>query len=164
MKDKIFKYIFFSISIVIIIVACIFVFTNRVNKSFYTNINNKKVNISNEITIGISEFDTLNPVLTKSLDVQYISKLMFRGLTSITKDFKVENDLALECSKIDNKTYIIKLKEDIKWDNGDSLTADDVKFTIDNLKNIKTIYSENLKHIESVEVIDNYTIKIYLDE
>ena len=164
MKDKIFKYIFFTVSIAIIVGACIFVFVNKESKAEEVGKNESKMNISKEFTIGICGFDTINPILTKSLDMQYLSKLIYRSLVKITKDFKVENDIANECSKIDDKTYLIKLKDDIKWHNGNLLDSEDVKFTIDNLKEINSIYLGNVRHIKNVEIIDDYTIKIYLDE
>ena len=164
MKDKIFKYIFFIISIAIIIIACIFVFIHKSVEITDIQSDNKTFKINKEINMGITNFDTLNPIITKSSEIQYLSKLIFRGLTNISKDFKLKNDLALECSKMDSTTYIIKLKSDIKWHNGDILDAEDVKFTIDNLKKINSIYSKNVEHIENVEVLDSYTIKIYLNE
>ncbi len=164
MKDKIFKYIFFTVSIVIIIGACVFVFVNKENNKKEVEKEDRKISISKEYTIGICGFDTINPVKTKSLDMQYLSKLIFRSLLKVTKDFKIENDIAKECSKIDDKTYILKLKDDVKLHNGDVLNSEDVKFTIDNLKETNSVYFENVKHIENVEVLDNYTVKIFLDE
>ena len=50
--------------------------------------NNAKVpfiNIKKEVSIGISEFDTLNPITTQSLEMQYISKLIYKSLVEITQ-------------------------------------------------------------------------------
>ena len=64
-------------------------------------------------------FDKINPVLTQNKDVQYIDKLIFNSLVNVSKDFKIESDLAQEISKINDKTYIIKIKENkIKTNNG----------------------------------------------
>ena len=164
MKTKIFKYVFFFIAFVMIIIAVVTVFINKENKKSSIENLNAKLNTNKEISIGILEFDTLNPILTNNIDIQYISKLIYKGLINVTKDFKIQNDLAEECSKINNTTYIIKLKQDAKWHNGELINAEDVKFTIENLNKINSIYKENVKHISNIEIIDDFTIKIYLDE
>ncbi len=164
MKDKVFKIIFFTSAIIMILIASAIVYLNR--KKDYNKVvsSSSNLKISKEINFGITEFDTINPVLTTNIDVQYISKLVFRQLINISTDFKIENDLVEEYSKINDKTYIIKLKPNVKWQNNDNLNAEDVKFTIENLKIIDSIYSENVKHIKNIEIIDEYTMKLYLDE
>ena len=164
MKYVVFKYIFFAIAIIMVITASVIVFAGNRKAEDKEKYSNFKIDIDKEINIGICSFDTMNPVLTKNSDIQYLSKLLFRSLINITKDFRIKNDLAEECSKINDKTYIIKLKQDIKWHNGENLDVEDIRFTIENLKKIDTVYFENVKHIQQVELIDNYTIKIYLDE
>jgi peptide/nickel transport system substrate-binding protein len=163
MRDNIFKYIFFVIIICLLGVASFIIFNDKKNNN--TKIINNKIekDISKDIIIGIAKFDTINPLLTKNYDIQYLDKLVFNSLMDITKDFKLKNDLARECSKINDKLYIIKLNQGIKWHDNTDFTAKDVKFTIDNLKNINSIYSDNVKNIKNVEIIDDYTIKIYLN-
>ena len=46
---------------------------------------------------------------------------------------------------------------------GQRFTAEDVRFTIDRLKDTSSIYSYNVSHVISVEVVDDYTIRINLD-
>lgn len=77
-------------------------------------------------------------------------------------DYHLELALAKECSKINETTYIVKLKDDIKWEDGSSITGRDVQFTIEKLKEGKSIYSDNVKNVSSVEIIDGQTIRINL--
>ncbi len=80
--------------------------------------------------------------------------------------FKLEKALAVEISKIDSKAYLVKLRENVKWHNGQVFSAEDVKFTIDTIKALgdKTIYISNVSSIESVEVLSSNLIRINLNE
>lgn len=81
---------------------------------------------------------------------------------TLSQDYHLELALAKECSKINETTYIVKLKDDIKWEDGSSITGRDVQFTIEKLKEGKSIYSDNVKNVSSVEIIDGQTIRINL--
>ena len=134
---------------------------------FQTNFSKEKETlISNNIRIGIIEFDNINPILSNNKNVQDISRLIFEPLFMLTEDYKLTDALAKECSKLDNKTYIIKLKENIKWQDGNKFDSSDVFFTIDILKDLEnaSVYYYNVKDIEEVEKIDEYTIKIKLNK
>lgn len=72
--------------------------------------------------------------------------------------------MAKEWAKQNENTYIIKLRDDKTWSDGEKFTADDVKFTIDKLKEINTIYSSNVQHITNLEIVDDTTIKLILDQ
>ena len=160
------KYIFILVVIVLIGLAVYMLYKDNTNKKTDIGSEGTGIATSPEINIGITGFDTINPVLSKSKDVQYLSKLIYRSLIKITPDFKVQNDLAEEWSKLNDTTYLIKLKNNITWSDGSKFTAKDVKFTIDSIKNFKgdSIYKDNIKDILDVEIIDDYTIKINLDK
>ena len=165
MKTNIVKYIFFAIVIILIILAIYILYKDGNKKEDIIGGVRVDVNIDKEINIGICKYDTINPILSNNRDVQYIDKLIYDSLVSITSDFKIENKLSKEFSKINDKTYIVKLKDDIYWHDGERFTAKDVIFTVNSLKNnnINSIYKENVKEIESIEQIDDYTIKIILN-
>lgn len=126
----------------------------------------KETLVSNNIRIGIIEFDNINPILSNNKNVQDISRLIFEPLFMLTEDYKLTDALAKEYSKLDDKTYVIKLKENIKWQDGNKFDSSDVFFTIDILKDLgsNSVYYYNVKDIEEVEKIDEYTIKIKLNK
>ncbi len=63
----------------------------------------------------------------------------------------------------DGKEWVFTLREDIKFHNGDKLTAEDVKFSMDRFLTIGQGWSYLfLKRVEKAEVIDDYQIKITL--
>lgn len=74
----------------------------------------------------------INPVLAMSNDVDRdISRLIFSRLFQINKDGQIENDLVKDYSvSEDGKTYYFKLKDNILWHDGETLTSDDIGFTL----------------------------------
>jgi len=94
--------------------------------------NQLEINMVGELNVGISEYDTINPILSNNRDIQYINKLIFETLIDISQDFKIENNLAEEFSRINDTTYIVKLRNDIYWHDGEKFTSEDVIFTINN--------------------------------
>ena len=166
MRSNIFKKIFYVFVIVLIGLAIYLLYKDGKKENSNIKGNELKINMINEFNIGIIEYDTINPILSNNRDIQYIDKLVFDSLIDISYDFKIINSLAKEFSKINSTTYLIKLREDISWHDGSSFTARDVIFTIENLinSNIETIYKENVKNIDKIMQIDDYTIKIFLKE
>ena len=115
-----------------------------------------------ELKLGISEYDTFDPILTKNKDIQYISKLVYDSLFTIKEDYSIKNCLAIECSQISDTSYIIKLREDAYWSNGEKFGAQDVIYTIEKIRKEESIYKHLIEPIESIQIIDEYTIKINL--
>ena len=165
MKNNILQYIFIAIVIGLICFAAYSIYGNKEETKENTITEELEVtSIQNNIRIGIAEYDTLNPIVSHNKYVQEISKIIFEPLLTLTQDFKIENALASEWSKLNETTYLIKLKENILWHDGEKFSAKDVQFTIDRLKEGKSIYSYNVEKVNGVEVIDDTTIKIMLSE
>lgn len=166
MKTNIFKYIFFVIVIALIGGAIYILYKDKNKESADIQASRMEINMIREMNIGITKYDTINPILSNNRDIQYIDKLIFQSLLDITNDFKTENLLAKEVSKINAVTYIVKLKDDVYWHDGTKFTAKDVIFTVSNLKkdSIVSVYKENVSSIEEIDEIDDYTIKIILKE
>ncbi|MCK8061676.1 MULTISPECIES: ABC transporter substrate-binding protein [unclassified Fusibacter] len=71
-------------------------------------------------------------------------------------------------SESDNKTLIVKVRKGVKWSDGEEFNAEDVAFTFNYSKDHPTIdrsgdWGEEGK-IKSVEVVDDYTVKIVMRE
>ena len=66
----------------------------------------------------------------------------------------------------DGKSVTWKLKQDVKWSDGQSFTAQDVVFTYDFLSNpqVGAVSAGTYEVVESVEAIDDYTVKINFKE
>lgn len=166
MKEKLMKRIFLVFVIVIIIVAIVIVKKQGENKPQQTTQIVEEKQYKTQLRIGISALDTFDPILSKNKNVQDICKLIYEPLLTIDEKFKIRSSLAEEWAKTGENSYIVKLKSGVKWHNGNEFTATDVKFTINKIKqeNIKSIYSQNVKNISNVTIIDNYTVKFDLLE
>lgn len=165
MKSNIFKYIFILFAIGIIIFAIYKIYFNKEseeNKIVETaEVETVKIK---DLRLGISNFDTINPLFSKNKEVLNIDKLIFEPLLAIDQNYKIQLCLATECSKTTNTSYIIKIDNNKKWQDGSPLIAKDIQFTIDRLKEGKSIYSYNVEKVISVEILDADTVKINLSE
>lgn len=164
MSLKYFKRIFICVIIILIIAGIYIIYIKDVGKIKESETKNKELKISKEISIGITEFDTINPILTKNLEIQHLTKLVYEPLVNITKDFNVEPGIAEEWSKIDELTYIVKIDEEKKWQNGRKLDIGDIEYTIKAINESDSIYKENIKQIDKTEKVNASTFKIYLKE
>ena len=67
----------------------------------------------------------------------------------------------------DGKTWTFYLNKDVRWHDGEPFTADDVKFTFDYMKDYpgySHTWFELIEHVDSVDVVDDYTVVIHLDK
>lgn len=162
MKSNWFKYVFI-IFIVIILIFSIY----KIRKDEEENQQQQTSSIEEEkireIKLGIAEIDTINPILSNNKNVQDITKLIYEPLVDLTSDYKAEPCLAKEWAKQSDNSYLIKLRENVKWSDGQRFTAEDVRFTIDRLKEVQSIYSYNVQSVIGVDVVDDYTVRINLN-
>ena len=165
MKSKYFKYVFILFAIMIMIFAIVKMKKDeqKEEQQIYSTKQEETEEIT-ELKLGVALFDSINPILSKNKNVQDISKIIFEPLMTVTSDYKLEMCLAKEYAKQNETTYLIKLKDDRKWADGQKFTAEDVRFTIDRLKDSDTIYSANVQHIIQVEDVDDTTVRITLDQ
>ena len=165
MKTNFFKYIFILFAVGIIIFAIYKIYFKEENsKNEVVNEVEQEVTQIKDLRLGISNFDTINPLLSNNKEVLNIDKLIFEPLITIDENYKTQLCLAKECSKTSNTSYIIKIDNNRKWQDGTPLIAKDIQFTIDRLKEGKSIYSYNVEKVIGVEILDSSTVKINLSE
>ena len=166
MKTGFFKYIFilFVIGIVIFTIYMIYFKDDNNKNEINQEVIQEQVEEIKDLRFGISNFDTINPLLSGNKEVLNIDRLIFEPLITITPNYQMKLCLATECSKISPTSYIIKIDNNRKWQDGSELISKDIQFTIDRLKEGKSIYSYNVEKVISVELIDASTIKINLSE
>ena len=158
LKGNFIKYIFI-IFVISIIIAVIYK-THKSNDS--KQIEEQQPTSSNEeevikeISLGIASFDTINPILSQNKQVQEISRIIYEPLFELDSEYKLQKCLAKDWAKTSATTYLIKIRNDIKWSDGTSFTVDDVLFTIDVLKQIPSIYGNNVQYIVGVSKVDEH--------
>ncbi len=107
---------------------------------------------------------TINPLYAVNRDVDSdLSRLIYSSLFKYDQNGVLANDLTESVEINNDKEYTIKIKEGVKWGNGNKLTIDDIIFTIDAIKNAdyRSPLRTSLSGVEA-EKIDDRTIKLTL--
>lgn len=62
----------------------------------------------------------------------------------------------------EEKTVIlIELRDDVTFHNGEKLTAEDVKASLDRAISDESIHKTNLSEVDRIEIVDDYSIKVF---
>lgn len=164
MENNILKYVFIIIVVGLIGFGAYSMLKNDKSTQEKTVDQTSTVNtIQTDLRLAICDFDTINPILSNNRNVQEITKIIYEPLVTLNENYKIEYRLAKEIAKTDDVNYVIKLRDDIVWEDGSPFTAYDVKFTIDAIKfGGSPAYSDNLSNVQGLEVIDDNTLKITL--
>lgn len=169
-SNNLFKYIFAAV-VVILIGYTIYVISQNKSEDSEKSVDQTSTisNIQTDLRFAIAGLDTINPITTNNRNVQEITKIIYDPLITLNENYKLEYCLAEEIAKTDDLNYIVKLRKGVLWEDKSNFTANDVKFTINVIKDLEargigTIYSENLKAVADLEVIDSNTVKFILNE
>lgn len=110
----------------------------------------------------------LNPLLCDATDIDLdLCKLLYRGLTTIDKQGRVVPDLAESWSIEEGTIYTFRMRPDQYWHDGQQVTADDVVFTINVLKDPEVFSLPDLTSLwraVEVEKVDELTVRFTLSE
>jgi len=110
---------------------------------------------------SIGDASYLNPVLAGDSASAEINDLVYNGLVKYDKNLVLTGDLAQSWEVSDGgKTIIFKLRENVKWHDGEPFTSSDVVFTYKCLisPDIISPRSGRFKMIRSVTAPDDYTL------
>ncbi|MBU1178303.1 hypothetical protein KJ903_03715 [Patescibacteria group bacterium] len=113
----------------------------------------------------VGEPQYINPLFAQGSDVDMnITSLIFSSLMKYNNHQELVPDLAesYEVSE-DEKNYTFHLRQNAYWHDGEQLTADDVVFTVQTIKNssYQSVLSANFQDV-AVEKVDDFTIKFTL--
>lgn len=87
----------------------------------------------------IGALDNLNPILASSPAERSGSRLLFAQLLTYDSEGNLVGELARSWWSEDNgKVYFVQLRPEAKWQDGIPITADDVVFTFNTIKNADT--------------------------
>ncbi|PNX52460.1 MAG: hypothetical protein BV458_09485 [Thermoplasmata archaeon M9B2D] len=92
-----------------------------------------------------------------------VNRNIYNSLVEFDEIFRIQPCLAKSWNNPDDCTWRFFLRENVTFHNGYVFTAEDVKYTIDSIRENTSEHNqlrELLKSIQDVKVIDNYTIEI----
>ena len=119
--------------------------------------------------VDSSDITPTYPVNTiNSADVIQVDAQMFEGLVRYQDQIKIAPALATSWSNPDNTTWVFNLRHGIKFHSGRTMTAADVKYSLDyaianqNEDNSSTILAQ-ASNINQVTVVNPYQVKITTD-
>ena len=96
------------------------------------------------------------PLLTVNTELNSQS---FEGLVTYEDGTKIKPLLANSWTNPDDTTWVFELKQNVKFHTGRTMTAKDVKYSLENFKDTETgsVFATTIK---SVEVVDDYKVKV----
>lgn len=118
------------------------------------------------LRIAISPADTLDPLANKIANVDELLKLVYEPLFTLDARLMPTPVLVEGYDHLlDGRALKLVLKEGITFQNGAPLTAEDVAYTIEVLKDAKDVpYRPLIEPIKRVSVADERTLTLYYDE
>lgn len=115
----------------------------------------------NQLTIGLSgDAISLDPVMSNDNQSSNVTTQIYEGLVKLDPSGEIQPSLAESYEQVDDITYRFKLKEGVKFHNGEELKASDVVFSLK-----RAIEAPNVTHLfqtidsNSVKAIDDYTVE-----
>ena len=119
---------------------------------------------SDVLTISqVADAVSMDPHRTNDQNSANIMGQMYDTLVDLDADMNVIPKLATEWTQIDDLTWEFKLRQGVRFHNGEELKASDVKFTFDRHTNPETAAPAAfmLTTLESTEVVDDYTVRFH---
>ncbi|MCB8836221.1 ABC transporter substrate-binding protein [Aurantimonas sp. VKM B-3413] len=117
-------------------------------------------------SVQAAEFKFAGPLDAYTLDPHAISNTLvfavlrnvYEPLVTRGKDLSIEPALATDWKQVEDTVWEFKLREDVKFSNGNDFTADDVVFSFERAK--KGGMKSHLSEVESIEKVDDHTVRL----
>ena len=126
---------------------------------------NASENGPNALRIPLINDPILNPVLAPDIGSVLINKIIFSALVRPDEQLRPVPDLAASwTTSADGLEYTFALKPGVKWHDGEPFTANDVKFTFDQIRDVKSgsRLGSDFAALAGVDVIDSLTVRFRL--
>jgi peptide/nickel transport system substrate-binding protein len=115
---------------------------------------------SNELIIAQqADARSLDPSFSNDVYSHNLNVNIYDRLVDWSSEMVPENNLAESLTQLDPLTLQIKLIKGVKFHNGEEMTAEDVKFSIERSAQVpaaKTYYGD----VERVDIVDKYTVNL----
>lgn len=115
------------------------------------------------ITVGVEPTPNLDPAFYMTgIAADTVHYTVFETLVIYDYDMSIKPYLAESFTQIDDLTWEFKLREGVKFHDGTSCNATAVKLHFDRLITLSSPRQISVAMIDSVEVVDEYTVKMHL--
>jgi len=113
--------------------------------------------------VGVmSDFQAFNPVVNTAILTDEVMKhMLFTPLVQYNDQLEIQPHLA-ESWDLDDMGVTFRLRQDVRWHDGQPVTAEDVKFTFDLAKSPEAaslLGSAYLTMVQTATVVDPHTIR-----
>ncbi|WP_426954839.1 ABC transporter substrate-binding protein [Muricoccus radiodurans] len=116
---------------------------------------------------GLSAFPpNLQPWVSTGASAGTVKMLIHRSLVSFDERGELSGEIAESWSRDEAGAWVFKLRRGIRFHNGEEVTADDVKWTIEQIAGERsTAYMRaQFQLVERVETPDRYTVRLVTKE
>ncbi len=100
----------------------------------------------------------INPLYDVNRDVDRdLARLIYSSLYKYDENGQLVGDLAQDITTDDNKSFVITVRNDVKWHSGDTLTVDDIIFTFRLITNpeYNSPLRKNFSDVQLEKISDN---------
>lgn len=116
------------------------------------------------VVVGVQQdIDSLDPHKATAAGTKEILFNIFEGLVKVDENGSLINAVASD-HKIsdDGLVYTFTLRENVKFHNGNKVTAEDVKYSLERASGLLdgTALISTLKTIQSVDIVDEQTVQV----
>jgi peptide/nickel transport system substrate-binding protein len=123
-----------------------------------------KAALKGKVVLGMAgALSTFDPHTFSSLPISMHHPNVFETLLTRTRDGSLTTQLAKSYKMTSPKVWEFKLREGLKFSNGDPITAEAVKFSFERILDpkMKSKQYRYFKSIASLEVVNKYTVRIH---
>lgn len=152
--------IFISIVVVILGLALLRAVLKEKDEGFWDFLLSNKTEFKSEYTVTIHASDISAKTNYNNLAVVELDNMVSSMLLHINEDYSITYDVLEKVEKLSNESYRLYIKEDYL----DEITSDSVKTIFEGYKNVKSLYYKNVSNIKNIQIIDNKTLDITLNE
>ena len=104
----------------------------------------------------------LNPMIGYTYGLY--RSVLYTTLFRLDENLEPQPWLATDFERTDPYTWKVKIREDAKWHDGESITSADVKFTLELINEAGGIMSRFVKGISKVETQDDYALIVKTEQ
>lgn len=107
--------------------------------------------------------DTLNPLFATTPAELAATHLLFSSLYANDASGHLHGDIAATMTDNDDKVFTVKLRHDVKWQDGKPLTATDVTYTVGLMKSqaVRSVMAASWQGVNARQ-LDDYTVEFTL--